>query len=173
MDDLGWGTGFDACTVFASLAKKNFEELSEPGCDIPLENVFSDTEGLKETVGRFEMSLSIPPVPSPETGGGASYTRNGSLAAPGVPVGVPEGVVFVLSTRDFLDPDLGVMLMLRKADTGVERSSLDAAPWVLLSGHRADGVAGAVPATLGVNGLPLGGLAATGIRGRGGAFCLS
>ena len=170
---MGGATVFDACTVFASLAKKNFEEVSEIGCAIPLETVLSDTDGLKETVGRFDISLSVPPMPSPEACEGGSYTRNGSLAAPGVPVGVPEGVVFVLSTRDFLDPDLGVMLMLRNAETGVERSSLDAAAWLLLSGHRADGVAGAAPATLGVNGLPLGGLAAAGIRGRGGAFCLS
>jgi hypothetical protein len=96
-------------------------------------------------------------------------------------VGVPEGVVFGLSTRDFRDPDLGVTLTLRKAETGVERSSLDAPPCVLSSGravHRDEGVngpTGADPATLGVNGLLLGGFAAAlraGIRGRE-AFCLS
>jgi hypothetical protein len=70
-------------------------------------------------------------------------------------VGVPEGVVLVLSTRDFRDPDLGVTLTLRKADTGVERSSRDDAT-----------------ATLGVNGLLLGAFTVAGIRGRG-AFCLS
>lgn len=39
---------------------------------------------------------------------------------------MPVGVVFTLSTRLFLDPDLGVMLLLRKAETGVESSSFDA-----------------------------------------------
>lgn len=112
-------------------------------------------------------------MPSPATCEDGSYILSGSLAAVGVPAGVPEGVVFVLSTRDFLDPDLGVTLMLKKADTGVERSSLDAAAWLPLSCHRAEGVVGAAPATLGVNGLPLTGLPARGIRGRGGAFCLS
>jgi hypothetical protein len=139
---------------------------------MPLETAFSDTEGLNETVGRFDISLSAPPMPKPEACEGGSYIRNGSLAGAGVPVGVPEGVVFALSTRDFLDPDLGVTLMLRKVDTGVERSSFDA-EGVLLSCHRADGVDGAAPTTLGVNGLPLVGLPATGIRGRGGPFCLS
>lgn len=149
------------------------EESSEFEGPIPLETAFSDTEGLKETVARFDISLSAPPRPNPEAFGGGSYIRNGSLAGAGVPVGVPEGVVFALSTRDFLDPDLGVTLMLRKVDTGVERSSFDAAAWALLSCHRADGVDGAAPTTLGVIGLPLNGLPAAGIRGRGGPFCLS
>ena len=65
-------------------------------------------------------------------------------------------------------------LILRKAETGVERSSLDDPPCELSSGravHRDEGVkapTGTDPATLGVNGLLLGGFAAalrTGIRG--------
>lgn len=171
MDGLDWTGGFDAWAVFASLAKKNFPELSVFDCPITREGVLSDIEGLNETMGRFGTSLSAPPSPSPDACVGGSYTRSGSLASVGVPVGVPEGVVFVLSTRDLRDPDLGVTLMLRKVETGVERSSLDAAAWEL-SVHLADGVVGAAPATLGVNGLLLGCLAAPGIRGRG-AFCLS
>lgn len=126
-------------------------------CPDPLECVISEIGGLKDTMGRRGPSLSVPPIPKLCECCWGSYIRNGSLveAAEGVPVGVPEGVVFVLSTRDFREPDRGVTLTLRKADTGVERSSLDAAT-----------------ATLGVNGLLLGPLAAAGIRGRG-AFCLS
>jgi hypothetical protein len=41
----------------------------------------------------------------------------------GVPVGVPFGVFPALSTRDFREDDLGVMLELRKACTGVEMPS--------------------------------------------------
>lgn len=41
----------------------------------------------------------------------------------GVPFGVSFGVVDALSTLAFLEPDLGVMLELRNALTGVETSS--------------------------------------------------
>lgn len=55
-----------------------------------------------------------------------------------MPFGVPVGVVCVLSTLDFLDPDLGVMLLFKKADTGVEISSLeDPTGGVLLLSERA------------------------------------
>jgi hypothetical protein len=94
---------------------------------------------------------------------------------------VPLGVVFALSTRDFRDPDRGVILLLRKVDTGVERSSLDPLSVVSFSERgplRANGVetvGGAVPATLGVNGVLLDVFAEalrTGIRGLEG-FCFS
>jgi hypothetical protein len=69
----------------------------------------------------------------------------------------------VLSTRDFRDPDLGVMLWFKKVETGVERSSLIGPAGVLFSeraARRDKGVeapAGAGPATLGVRGALLGG----------------
>jgi len=72
------------------------------------------------------------------------------------PMGVPLGVV--VSTRVFLDPDLGVMLWLRNADTGVEMSSF-AAPGVLFRDLGRGGcvgvefVGGTEPATLGVKGV--------------------
>lgn len=42
-----------------------------------------------------------------------------------VPFGVPVGVDAVLSTRAFLEPDLGVMFELMNALTGVEISSFE------------------------------------------------
>jgi hypothetical protein len=94
---------------------------------------------------------------------------------------VPLGVVFALSTRDFRDPDRGVTLLFRKADTGVDRSSLDpltAGSFSERGALRANGVetdGGAEPATLGVNGGLFDVFAEalrTGIRGREG-FCFS
>jgi hypothetical protein len=90
-------------------------------------------------------------------------------------------VVFVLSTRDFRDPDLGVILWLRNVDTGVDMSSLTP-PGVLFSerglgsGVGVEAVGGADPATLGVNGVRLAVFAAAALRvGMRGldAFCLS
>lgn len=89
----------------------------------------------------------------------------------------------MLSTRDFRDPDLGVMLLFKNVDTGVDKSSRDDAGGVLLlfSGRaplRDNGVVaagGADPATLGVNGVLLDVLAVAlrvGMRGRT-PFCLS
>ena len=70
--------------------------------------------------------------------------------------GVPVGVVFVLSTRTFLDPDLGVILLLRKAETGVGMSSWDVLFGVFARGPRrdsgVDATVGAEPATRGVRG---------------------
>jgi hypothetical protein len=40
-----------------------------------------------------------------------------------VAVGVCVGVEFALSTLVFLDPDRGVILVLRKEESGVEKSS--------------------------------------------------
>jgi hypothetical protein len=54
-------------------------------------------------------------------------------AGTGVPVGVPVGVVFALSTRLLRDDDRGVMLLFRNAETGVDRSSLDDALGVVVS----------------------------------------
>lgn len=122
----------------------------------------SETEGLKETVGRFGMSLSIPVIPSPGPYWGASWAmRNASPeeARTGVPFGVPVGVVLLLCTRDCRDPDRGVMLLLlRKDETGVGGiSSLEAPPGVSGRAPLLDNglvtVCGAVPATLGVNGV--------------------
>lgn len=65
----------------------------------------------------------------------------------------------MLSTRDFRDPDLGVMLLFKNVDTGVDKSSRDDTGGVLFSGRaplRDTGVVvvGRVdPATLGVNGV--------------------
>lgn len=87
------------------------------------------------------------------------------------------GVVLALSTRFFLEPDLGVMLLLRKEDTGVEMSSLGV---VLLSERGArrdngvDATDGVEPATRGVKGgLPdaLAEALRVGMRGLE-AFCL-
>jgi hypothetical protein len=72
-------------------------------------------------------------------------------------VGVPVGVVFVLSTRDFRDPDLGVMLLSRNVEIGVDR--LSRLGVILISERgplRDNGVAaagGTDAATLGVNGV--------------------
>ena len=92
-------------------------------------------------------------------------------------VGVPVGVVFVLSTRDFRDPDRGVTLLLRNVETDVDISSLDPATGVLVSERAprwAAAVGGADPATLGVTGARFEAFAAAlrvGIRGFD-AFCL-
>lgn len=141
----------------------------------------SDTAGLNETIGLLGISLSIPPIPSPDPYVGASATiRGNSLVegGAGVPFGVPVGVVCVLSTLDFLDPDLGVMLLFKKAETGVDRSSLDdPTGGVLLLSERAvrrakgvEAVGAADPATLGVNGVLFAVFTAealsVGIRGR-------
>lgn len=66
----------------------------------------------------------------------------------GVPDGVPLGVdcVLLVPTRDFLDDDRGVILLLRKAFTGVDKSSLapvfafGVLPVSLRSGRRGWGV---------------------------------
>jgi hypothetical protein len=147
----------------------------------------SDTAILKETVGRFGASLSILLIPSPDPYVGVSCAmRNDSFmdGGAGVPVGVPVGVVFVLSTRDFRDPDLGVMLLLKNVDTDVERSSLDEPVGVALllgrAARRGNGVGALVgvdPPTLGVKGVLFDVFAEAlrvGIRGRAPApFCLS
>src|SRR4051794_41088192 len=101
---------------------------------------------------------------------------------PGASVGVPVGVVFELSTRDFREPDLGVILLFRNEETGVDKSSrLDPTGVVLISGRaplRDNGVVaagGADPATRGVNGVLLEVFAVAlrvGMRGRM-PFCLS
>jgi hypothetical protein len=86
--------------------------------------------------------------------------------------GVPVGVVFVLLTLIFLCPDLGVILLLRKAETGVGGSSLELFGVLLRGPRRESGVAAAVgaePATRGVNGGRFDTLAealSVGIRGR-------
>ena len=169
-----------ACTDFASLAKKNFESaVLGPGL---LACPISDTAGLNVTVCLFGISLSSPPIPSPDPWLSSATLGNSFESGTAVPVGVPVGVVCVLSTLVFLDPDLGVMLLLKKAETGVDKSSLeDATGGVAVLSKRAPrrdtGVevfSGAEPATLGVNGVRLGVFAAealrVGIRGR---FCLS
>jgi hypothetical protein len=67
-----------------------------------------------------------------------------------------------VSTLDFRDPDLGVMLLLKNEDTGVDTPSLDVVLGVLFSGRgvlRDNGVVapegGVEPATLGVKGVRL------------------
>jgi hypothetical protein len=147
------GAGID----LASLAKKNFESAVEgPGL---LTSPISDPTGLKATVCLLGTSLSSPPIPSPDP---SPAIRGNSCAAggTGVPVGVPVGVVCVLSTLDFLEPDLGVILLFKKAETGVDKSSLDPTGGVLLLSGRAvlrvkgvEAVKGADPATLGVKGV--------------------
>jgi hypothetical protein len=80
--------------------------------------------------------------------------------------------VFVLSTLDFRELDLGVMLLFRNADTGVDSSSLeDATGGVALFSERAplrdkgvEAVCGAEPATLGVNGVRFAAFAAETLR---------
>lgn len=99
-----------------------------------------------------------------------------------MPFGVPVGVVCVLSTLDFREPDLGVILLFKKAETGVDRSSLDdPTGGVLLLSERAarrakgvETVGGAEPATLGVNGVLFAVFAAEALRvGMRGRFLLS
>lgn len=79
---------------------------------------------------------------------------------------MPLGVVFALSTRELRFPDLGVILLFKKADTGVDIPSLAEAAGVIVSGRgprRGNGVVaatgGPAPATLGVNGVLLADLA--------------
>jgi len=72
-------------------------------------------------------------------------------------VGVLVGVVFVLSTRDFLFADRGVTLVLRNVETGVEMSSLTATGVLFSTRGRCVGVVvvvvvEVVATTLGVNG---------------------
>jgi hypothetical protein len=172
-----------ACTDFASLARKNFDSAVD-GPEL-FACPTSDTAGLNETVFLFGISLSSPPIPSPDPHVGASPASRGNSfvnGSAGVPVGVPVGVVFVLSTLDFLDPDLGVILLFKKADTGVDRSSLDGPTGgVLLLSERAalrakgvEAVGGAEPATLGVNGVLFAVFAAEALRvGISGRFLLS
>jgi hypothetical protein len=89
--------------------------------------------------------------------------------------------VFVLSTRDFRDPDLGVTFVPRKVETGVDRSSRgEFTGWALklASGRavrRGNGVkAGAAePATLGVNGVRVEVFAVALNGGMRGRLCLS
>lgn len=128
--------GLAGCTVFASLAKKNFES-SLLFCAGLFEYPISDAAGLNETVGRFGRSLSIPLIPNPDPyTGGSRFVRNDSLdTEAGVPVGVPVGVVFVLSTRLLRDDDRGVMLLFRNVDTGVDRSSFDDTLGEVISGR--------------------------------------
>jgi hypothetical protein len=107
----------------------------------------------------------LPRPEAPEPGVFASRASRGPFVeggAPGVPlaVGVPRGVLFVLSTRDFRKPDLGVILLLMKVDTGVVKSFRDEPTGVVSSGRafRCDNgvLAGDDdPATLGVNGVLL------------------
>ena len=75
-------------------------------------------------------SLSDPMIPSPELGPTLFVSKRYSsmveagLELLGVPFGVPVGVDEALSTRDFLEDDLGVILELKKAFTGVDMSSI-------------------------------------------------
>ena len=179
---MAWGCSLGGpCIDFASLAKKNFESTAD-GTGLFVCPT-SDTAGLNETVGLFGISLSSPAMPSPDPYVSTSPTilGNSFVGGAGVPFGVPVGVVCVLSTLDFRDPDLGVMLLFKKADTGVERSSLEDPTGGVLTSERAprrdtgvEAVCGVEPATLGVNGVLFAVFAAealrVGIRGR---FCLS
>lgn len=163
----------------ASLARKNFEspELDWAGF---LGYAVSDVVGLKDTAGLIVASLSIPAIPKPDPKGTTSWNRLDSFVegGAGVPLGVPVGVELALSTRCFLEPDLGVILLLRKVETGVVISSLGV---VLHSGRgvlRDNGVVTAgegEPATRGVNGGRPDALAEAlrvGMRGRD-VVCLS
>jgi hypothetical protein len=61
-----------AWTVFASLAKKNLDESPIFDCPVPFKCAVSDVGGLKETTGRFGMSLSVPPMANPDKCSGGS-----------------------------------------------------------------------------------------------------
>ena len=65
-----------------------------------------------------EPSVALPKSPSSHLS-----TMETGRTAFGVPFGVAFGVVDALSTLALLEPDLGVMLELRNALTGVETSS--------------------------------------------------
>lgn len=174
-----WSCGLGgAWTDFASLAKKNFESTAD-GVGL-FARPTSDTAGLKETVGLFAISLSSPAIPSPDPNESASPATRGNSSVDAL--GVPVGVVCVLSTLDFLDPDRGVTLLFKKAETGVDSSSLaDATGGVLRLSERAprrpkgvEAVGGAEPATLGVNGVRLAVFAVEALRvGISGRFCFS
>ena len=180
---MAWSCGFGgAWTDFASLAKKNFVSAAD-GVGL-FARPTSDTVGLNETVGLFAISLSSPAIPRPDPNRGTwPATRGNSFVdgGAGVPLGVPVGVVCVLSTLDFLDPDRGVILLLKKAETGVDRSSLEDAKGGVLSSGRAprrpkgvEAGVGAEPATLGVNGIRCAVFVAEALRvGIDGRFCLS
>jgi hypothetical protein len=152
----GSGGLVGGCVVLASLAKKNLESA----CAVPGLLTYPPTSELpvlKETVVLLVVSFSTPDVPNPGVGV-VSCPRNDSFdeARRGVLLGVPVGVVLVLSTRIFLEPDLGVTLLLRNADTGVEISSLDG-PGVMLFVRPCrdvgvEAIVGADPATRGVRG---------------------
>lgn len=78
--------------------------------------------GLNETVGFGGRSSSCDSPRPPLYTRFPPDARVGSVGFKAV--GVPVGVGFALSSLDFLDPDRGVMLSLRKEPTGVVRSSL-------------------------------------------------
>jgi hypothetical protein len=180
---LVWGCGFGGgWTDLASLAKKNFESaVVGPGLfAFPPSSI----AGLNVTVCLFGISLSSAPNPSPDPFNVASpaILGNSFAARIGVPFGVPVGVECVLSTLTFLDPDLGVMLLFKNAETGVDSSSLEGptggVPIISERAPRRDkgveAVCGAEPATLGVNGVLFAVFAAEALRvGMRGRFCLS
>lgn len=102
--------------LFASLAKKNL--ASADACaSLP-----ASPEGLSAPALLVE-STSNPEPPL--------ESHPSALSGPGV----PEGEFWLLSTRLCRLPDLGVMLLLRKPDTGDTYSSFaDEFPgWVLLA----------------------------------------
>jgi hypothetical protein len=168
-----------ACPVFASLAKKNLESLFVVVVEVALEYALSEIAGVNETVARFGISLSTPFMPFVYACKSGAI-RNDSFAdgEPGVPFGVPVGVVFVLLTLDFRDPDLGVILLFKSEGTGVGPSSFT--PVSNLGFLRDNGVVtlgGFAAATLGVRGTLFVVFAAAaervGMRGRVVPFCLS
>jgi hypothetical protein len=154
----GSGGLVGGCVVLASLAKKNLESAGAvPG--LLANPPTSELPVLNETVGLLPASLSTTDIPNPGVGV-VSCPRNESFDEErrGVPLGVPVGVVLVLSTRIFLEPDLGVILLFKKADTGVEISSLLDGPGVMLfvrgpcRDTGVEAIVAADPATRGVNG---------------------
>jgi hypothetical protein len=83
-----------------------------------------------------------------------------ALDCTGVPVGVPTGVDDALSTLALLEPDLGVILEFKKADTGVEislslltRFGVDAESKFAPLRKTLELLGVTDPASLGVNGL--------------------
>jgi hypothetical protein len=140
----------------------------------------SDAAGLNDTVVLFGRSVSSPFV---TLGVSPVALGNSFIGGAGVPLGVPAGVVCVLPTLDFLDPDLGVMLLFKKADIGLAKSSLEDATggvwWSTcapLRGSRGVNAAcEADAATLGVKGglLELFAAGAAPSEGITGRFCFS